>query len=746
MARVTANRTTAVVFLVLAAILAVTVVRSHGPAPLPSNAPAAQFSAARAIAVLGSTLDGSAPHPIGSAAHDVVRDRILAEFQRLGYQTATEHAFVCNAYNTCALVANVLAWLPGDARADTLMLTAHYDSVPAGSGASDDGIGYATVLEVARAVRSEHFRNTILFLITDGEEDGLLGAEAFVSDARLTRGVAAGINVDNRGTAGRSYLFETSRHNRWLLPLIERSLPDPAVSSFFYSMYELLPNDTDMTVFKRAGIAGINLGNIGKVAHYHSPLDDLRHVTPSTVQDHGDHVLGMARALANTDLRQSTDEDATFFDVLSVATLWWPQPWTLWMAIAALIAVLFGAAILIRDVETTASAVTAGVFSFFLSVLAAAIAGGVIGWLASLRSPANWVAQPGPIIAAMWLIGAATAIICAAPLHARGGFEGLFIGHALCWLAMSVTLSALLPGGAYLALVPAIAFAMCIVLRATLDLSAAACVIITSAVTAVLWFPIITALYDLLGRPSLGVIAATVALLSTTFTPAVAANSPMRRAIVAAMYAAAVVCIAMHIVLPPFTPESPRAINVRYIEDVRPQWVVDGVTPEMRRVSRFLLAPKDMFPWAAARVYAYSAPAPALPVDPPEITVVRDNRQRGRDVTVQVRSVRKAPQLTLIFHAPALTYVRVNGVRPPQQRPKYRSGFAAGWHSVSLRGLQQAEIEIVLQRNDDIEAILSDTSFELPPQAVPLTRARDASVAVPTNSGDAVVVRRRLKL
>ena len=157
-------------------------------------------------------------------------------------------------------------------------------------------------------------------------------------------------------------------------------------------------------------------------------------------------------------------------------------------------------------------------------------------------------------------------------------------------------------------------------------------------------------------------------------------------------------------------------------------------------------APKAMLPWAAARVPASSAPAPALPIDPPEITVVRDNRQRGRDVTVQVRSVRKAPQLTLIFNAPALASVRVNGVRPPQQRPKYRSGFAAGWHSVSLRGVQQAEIEIVLQRNDDIEAILSDTSFELPPQAVPLTRARDASIAVPTNSGDAVVVRRRLKL
>ena len=356
----TANRTTAVVFVILAAILTVAIVFSYGPTPLPSNAPPDEFSAARAIVTLGAIYVGNAPHPIGSVAHDLARDRIVGEFRRLGYQTSLQQTFTCNAYGTCALVANVLAWLPGDARADTLMLSAHYDSVPAGPGASDDGIGVASMLEVARAIRHNHFRNTVLFLITDGEEDGLLGAEAFVADPQLSRDVAAVINVDNRGSAGRSYLFETSRHNRWLLPLIARGLPHPVASSFFFNLYELLPNDTDLTVFKRAGIAGINFACIGKVAHYHSPLDDIQHVTPSTVQDHGDHILAMTRALANTDLRQSTDEDAVFFDVMSTAMLWWPQSWTTWMAIAALMVLLFGAAIQIRNDETSARAITLG--------------------------------------------------------------------------------------------------------------------------------------------------------------------------------------------------------------------------------------------------------------------------------------------------------------------------------------------------------------------------------------------------
>ena len=142
--------------------------------------------------------------------------------------------------------------------------------------------------------------------------------------------------------------------------------------------------------------------------------------------------------------------------------------------------------------------------------------------------------------------------------------------------------AAILPGGAYLALVPSIAFALCMLLRSTLDLSAAACVMITSIVTAMLWFPITLAFYDLIGRPSLGVIATAVALIATTFTPAVAANSAMRRASVAAMNVTVVVCVGMQLLLPAYNPESPRAIDVEYVDDNgNPVWLVDGVTPQL---------------------------------------------------------------------------------------------------------------------------------------------------------------------
>ena len=697
-----ANRPTAIVFLVLAAILAAVFLERRGPAPLPTDAPADRFSAARAISALALVLGDGSPHPIGSPAHDAVRDRVLGQFRQLGYPAALQQRFACNAHATCANVANIVATLPGDPRADVLMLSAHYDSVAAGAGASDDGIGVATLLEVARAIRREHFRNTVLFVITDGEEDGLLGAEGFVADPNASRGVAAAINIDNRGTAGRSFLFETSRHNRWMMPLIARALPRPLASSFFFNLYELLPNDTDLSVFKRAGIAGINFAAVGRVAHYHTPLDNLQHVTPSTVQDHGDPVLAMARALANTELGQPKNDDAVFFDLLSLRLVWWPQPWTQWLSLGTLVLLLIGAAIHVRSGHTRARAITLGVVSFFLSVIAAGAAGGVLGTLASLRATkATWVAQPGPMLAAMWLIGCAIAIACATWLRPRAGYEGLLIGHALCWTAMSIALALFLPGGAYLALIPAMAFAICALL-----VPPEASVIITSALAAVLWFPVVVAFYDLIGRVALPVTAAAVALLCTTFTPLVSSRTPMHRALVAAMASTAIACIVMQLLIAPFTPEWPKRMNIQYVDD---HWSIDDL---------------------------HAPPAPKLTLPAP---------QCDAGPVIHCRSLRGATRIALSFYAPDLASLRVNGVAPPPQPPRFRSRLAPGWHLVSVRGASEAQIEIVRKRGGPLEAEVRDRTNGLPPEAGPLVVARKKMMGVPSNDGDSVVMRRKLR-
>src|SRR5207253_4086346 len=138
-------------------------------------------------------------------------------------------------------IENILATQAHDAAASHVILAAHYDSVPAGPGVSDDGTGVATLLEIARAVRQEHFAHPVTFLVDDGEESGLLGAEAFAADPELARTAGFVINLEARGTSGPAFLFETSRNNRWMLADLARALPRPIGSSFFVTIYDLLP-------------------------------------------------------------------------------------------------------------------------------------------------------------------------------------------------------------------------------------------------------------------------------------------------------------------------------------------------------------------------------------------------------------------------------------------------------------------------------------------------------------------------
>jgi len=739
------RRAPAIVLIVLGAILALALLRFRGPAPRPASAPASDFSAERALAFHREVI-GNVPHPVGSAEHDRVRDRVVARFRALGYDTVIQQRFACNAYGSCAPVQNVIARRPGDAAGDVVLMAAHYDSVGAGPGASDDGNGVAAMLEIARAVRGERTRNPIVFLITDAEEQGLIGAEGFVADAGAARGVAVVVNVEARGTSGPSFLFETSRQNQWLLPIVARALPRPATSSLFFNIYELLPNDTDLTVFKRAGYTGINFANIGEVAHYHTSLDDAAHLTPSTLQHHGDHLLAMARAFAATELRRTSDDNAVWFDVLSFLIVWWPQRWSLTLAIVMLVLVVAAALVCLRDGETSAPAITMGVASFFVALVLAFLLGAFAAWLAGLRAlGATWVAQPGPSVAAMWLIGIAAALMAANWLYPHAGFDGLFLGHAVCWCVLSISLAMVLPGAVYLTLVPATALAVCAIVRAARGADEGGLVIVCGAIAAVLHFPLAIALYDALGQLSLPATALDLALVATTFAPLLAA-AELRRALLSAIWAGAAACIAMALLLPPYTSEQPRRLSLRYVDDGREtRWEAEALTPPLHRSAAFDLKPHVVGgEWLRRPGRTFAAPAPALHVPPVELRVLSRD---GNHVALLVRSPRGAPRVTLLFRAPSLQSMTVDGVAPPPPTARHVDYLAPGWHRVAVRGASEARVDLVLgDAAAPIDAIVSDASFGLPAEGAALARARNASAAVAWDEGDLTVTMRRTRL
>jgi hypothetical protein len=706
----------------LAVVLLLALWRGRGPAPLGADAPERAFSSARAMAVLRDLLVEGVPHPVGSPANIRVRERIQARFRALGYDTSVQRRFACNGNHACAMVENVLARAPGTPTGDTVLLAAHYDSVGAGPGASDDGQGTATLLEIARAIRNERFRNRVAFLLTDGEEAGLLGAEAFVADETLLRDVAAVINVEMRGTYGTSNLFETSRGNRWLIRHLSHALDYPFTSSLAYTVYSLLPNDTDVTVFKRAGKAAVNFAAIEGVSWYHTPLDDVAHVSPRTLQHHGDNALSTLRVLASEDLGARSRTDATWFDVLSFFIVWWPQEWTLWIGVISLLLLVLAAR------HTAPRAMTFGVLATFTALLFAALGGVALGWLSRLRSTdIPFTATPLPSVAAMWLIGIAAALIAAALFNRRNDAKAMLYGVAIVWHFIGITLALLLPGAAYLFLIPALALTLCALFGASETTMSA----VASTVAAILMFPLGIILYIALG----GAMAAAVALLLGAFATLLAPLFPRMRSglIVAAL---AVVCALIALATPAYTPERPRIIPLTYVDDPampHPLWLTYELTDPLRQAAIFTNANSALTPWS--RSTAFAAPAPALGL--PRVTLTATRTATG--ATVRVVSHRGANRLSLFIRGGKVT--RINGITPPPPPARHRSRLSPDWDAAVASGVQEMVVDVSAKGR--IEVIASETTFAFPAQGAALLRARSASVATTIQDGDVTITRAR---
>ena len=80
---------------------------------------------------------------------------------------------------------NVVAEIPGTDKADeVVMLGGHLDSWHAGTGATDNAVGCAVMMEAARILAAIGVkpRRTIRVGLWTGEEQGLLGSQAYVRD------------------------------------------------------------------------------------------------------------------------------------------------------------------------------------------------------------------------------------------------------------------------------------------------------------------------------------------------------------------------------------------------------------------------------------------------------------------------------------------------------------------------------------------------------------------------------------
>jgi hypothetical protein len=261
-----------------------------------------QFDATRAKARLAFLLGDQRPHPADSEADDQVRGRLVATLAQIGLKPIVRDQLACNELFkergvSCARVRNVIAVL-GLPKGKALLLNTHYDSVPVGPGASDAGMGVATLLEVGSILTDLPLKRPVILLFNEGEELGLVGARAFLADP-LSRDVDSLINLEARGVRGPVNMFETSRPNATPVALFAATVKHPAANSLSTDVYRLLPNYTDVNSFSERGWLTLNLAPIGNETRYHSAGDDVAAQDPATLQHMGDQTLALAEALAH---------------------------------------------------------------------------------------------------------------------------------------------------------------------------------------------------------------------------------------------------------------------------------------------------------------------------------------------------------------------------------------------------------------------------------------------------------------
>ncbi len=448
-----APRSALAALLVLSAAIGGLVLESRTPpAPLPATASPRLFSAARAWRHVQAI--AARPHPIGTAAHDSTRDYVMTELRTLGLLPEIHEATGVR-WRSAARVQNVIARVPGTSRTGhAVLVMAHYDGVPTGPAAGDDAAGVAAVLELLRALRtSPPLRNDVIVLLSDGEEMGLLGAEAFVATHPWVKDVRMILNVEARGTTGRSMMFETGRSNLDVVRAL-RSVPDVSASSAMVTVYRNLPNDTDLSVFAPLGLPALNFAFIGGVERYHTPYDDVAHLDPRSLQHHGQQLLALVQRFGREPLPRPKTGDAVFFSLPAVGIVMYPVVLALPLALLVAAITLAGGVNASRGEATRWRAGAVGALGVLVSlVLAVPLAGWMAGAISRLHVVQQWDGSPGTsgiYAAALALLSLTITAAVWTVLRRWYGERSLWFGSLVLWSTLAAVSAATQPGVSYL--------------------------------------------------------------------------------------------------------------------------------------------------------------------------------------------------------------------------------------------------------------------------------------------------------
>jgi hypothetical protein len=751
-------------------LLGATLLAYRPVAPLGLDAEPTVFSAGRAKEILKDLTGDGIPHPIGSAANANVRNLIVNRLTALGFTEQLQTGFACNRWGACGTPTNIIATFGDPDPKDAVLLAAHYDSVPAGPGASDDGAGVASVLEIARILSiMPKPKHPIALLVTDGEEAGLLGAFLFVRAHPLARHISAAVNMEARGVSGPSLMFETGTANAWLMRLYAATALAPITNSLCYVIYKSLPNDTDFTVFKAAGFQGFNFAFIGDVGRYHTPLDNWTNASASSIQHQGDNALHALLALAGSGDLHPPQSESLFFDVFARAVVVLPTTLALPTALLVLALLLAEGTLLLRHgqlqgreaifggLAALGNLLLGGGLSLLVLVLLRAF-----GAMPTLRA-GSWIAHPLP----MHFAAAALAFAAAGAVdfwaRKRAGFWGLWLG-AVAWIVvLSVAVAAALPAASYVLLLPALAAVLATLpclwrlnrkFTPSPGMTDLAALVPWLAMLAAL-LPLFLLLYTALGALAWPLVTLTLCLATSCLLPLLAgATLRPRLCLIVVSLGLGLSGVIVTLFAPVYSVRWPQRINAEYVVDAdadHAHWWVQSASlrlpAAMAAAASFDSIPRARFPGDPFSGFMADAPSSALAS--PELTQISATvSAAAAHYELRLRSARGAPTAEVIFPSLASVHQVVVAASSGPLRTELRT-LPGGATALRIADIPEAGVAFEIDASSRRLAVtVFDESYGLPQE---LPGARALQNARPTNAtssqdGDATVVQRTVWL
>ncbi|MDH5737315.1 MAG: M28 family peptidase [Gammaproteobacteria bacterium] len=717
------------------------------------SAPETEFSAVRAIGILRDLLQENIPHPVGSEANIVVRNRISSWLNEAGIENEVQQTWGCaKKWNKCAYVENIVAYLPGQEEgAPYVALMAHYDTETMTPGAGDDGSGVVTIMETARALKKiGPLRNPILLIFTDAEEVGQQGAAAFFEFHPRSKEIGVVINIEGSGTTGPSQILRTTKANGTLIDRYRDAASFPAGGSLAKEVFERMPNNTDYSIPALANIPSMEFAFAGERNHYHAPNDTVDNLNPRTVQHHGENILPTVIKLAEIDLSRMDADDLVYMSTFGVWFQWTPLWSYILLGVSFLLLVIAGRKQLGSPVSLLGHCtlvpafiiLMTSLFTYLMFALLDAINGTTVNWPAHIW-PFRLV-----LFSSMGLSGFSLAYLA----NRYQLFDTSLLSAWIFWWILTLLLVLYLPNAANVLLIPLLPAAIILFLRSLASWRDVYKNYFTLATLIVVMPHTLGLALTLEETQGYRLIPVTFIFLALYI---IALGPMVRGSIVKPVCTACFVLLLIGLVAASFNPLysqwRPQHVNIEYIQNADEQsayWRLisdNPIPPAMSDQLNLFGQDQAVFSWSDV-ASSNVAHADYESLTPPSFTVLADEPLGdGRRVKLKLRSERRADFIQIVLSDPSkpLAYHFGENILVPKLA---EFSYSDGTHSFSVFGIQlkqEVELTIDFADNSPVDAYLLDGATRLPPGGGGIMAARPP-LASPVGTGDKSLVYRRV--